>query len=552
MPAQTLSAPPAPVVTAELLGRIAPSESLLRAIPAGGWATLVDLATIAGRAANNIKRDLARLEAAGLVDLSAGVDKPALSAEAVAGLAAIDALANPVRGVETVEQIVREIRTWTHGDLTPNPDQPRKAFKPEALAELAASILSGGQLQNLLARPNPDTTPGAPALQIVGGERRWRAMGLLVERGDWPADHPVRVEVRDLTDAQVDSLALVENMQRQDLNVMEEARAFHRLNKVHGWSTADIAEKVNKDQRVIQQRLSLLALSAEEQRQLEDNEITFTRALEILRARPKPLDLSPVKAMILAEVIDAAAGERAGAYHHKAECAPNTADDAIAASLVAAGFLTIEGPDHFTGRYFARLPDYAVYDRFIGQYPGLSGADRSSGLLSIRAAALGADEAERLDSEGTYAAAWLNGPFALTPEGEAIVEARRQEQAQQAVRAGEADAARALRMKRLSEADSRTDDALRVFGKIARTTLVEGLDDILQAADAPLPWAFTPKASDGWAGVVAANGKKVNFAAFSGPESTLLLRLVMAAMNHAAGHPPAVLGAGEDSTEEDA
>ncbi len=540
MPAQTPPAPPvAPVVTAELLGRIAPSESLLRAIPAGGWTTLVDLATIAGRAAHNIKRDLERLQTAGLVDLSAGKDKPVLSAEAVAGLAAIDALANPVREGPAADTTTPEYRPYVHADLTPNPDQPRKDFKPEALGELAATLLADGQLQNILARPNPHQ-PG-PALQIVGGERRWRALGLLIEYGKIPADHPVKVEVRNLTDAQVDTLALVENMQRQDLNVMEEARAFTRLNKVHGWSTAEIADKVNKDQRVIQQRLSLLALSAEEQRQLEAGEITFTRALEILRARPKPLDLSPVKAMILAEVLAAAAGERPGAYHHKAECAPGAADDAIAASLVSAGFLTIEGPDHFTGKFFARFPDYAVYDRFIGQYPGINPTDRSSGLLAIRAAALGADEAERLDSKGTYAAAWLNGPFALTPEGEAIVEQRRAEQAQNAVRAGLADAERDQQMKRLSEADSRTNDLLAAMAKPRATSQIDGVPDVLDALDLPLPWTFCERRSDGWPGLVAANGKSVWLASHMGPSATMCLKLAMAAMNAAAGHAPAVM-----------
>jgi len=559
MPAQTLPAT-TPAVTAELLGRIAPSESLLRTIQAGGWTTPVELATIAGRAANNIKRDLERLETAGLVDLAAGKDKPVLTADAVAGLAAIDGLANPVRGATghaAAEPAPGEdfSAIFAHVDFTPNPDQPRKRFNPEAVSQRRASIVRDGLLQNLLARPNPDTAPGAPALQIVSGETRWRAIGEAIALGELPADFPVKTDVRHLTDEQVLAIGLVENMQRSDLSPLEEARAFAELVSKHGRTTAEIAETVSKTQRFVQIRLSLLTLSAEDQAKLESEEINFKEALRILASRPKPLDLTPVKAMILAEVVAAGAGDQAGAYHRKAECAPNAADDAIAAALVSAGLLTIEGPDHFTGRFFARLPDYAVFDRFIGQYPGIAAADRSSALLAIRAAALGADEAERLDSEGAYAAAWLNGPFPLTAEGEAIVEARRQEQASQAVKTAQSDAARELQMKRLSEAHTRTGDLLAAMAKPRVIGQVEGLADIVEAVGHRLPWTFCERRSDGLPGLVDADGAAVHLVPDMGPVAHIALMLVMAAMNAAAGYAPAVVKAeaqqAGDAEEED-
>lgn len=523
-----------PVVTAELIQRIAPSEALLRAIQAGGWASLGDLADKSGRPAHNMKRDLGRLQDAGLVDLSAGTEKPALASAAVAGLAAIDTLANPVRDAEAGG----EAPVWTHRDFTNNPDQPRKKFDDAAVAERAASMKDVGQLQNLLARPNPDKTPGAPALQIVAGETRWRAAGLLIERGDWSADHPIKTDVRDLTDEQVDRIALAENVQRSDLTTMEEARAYARMMNKYGWTTDQVADEVGKDRRTVQLRLRLLRLTPEQQQQLDDGEINYSQAQKIIDALPKPLDLTPVKAMILAEVVAAAAGDQGGAYHRKAECAASAANDPIAAALVQAGILTFEGPDHFTGGYTAKFTDYQVFDRFAQQYPAVIPADRSSGLLSIRAAALGADEAERLDSEDRYAAAWLNGPFELTEEGKAIAEQRRQEAAQQAVRAGEADAQRALRMKRLSEADGQANDLLKALAKPRVGALVEGFAEAFEGAEIKLPLTFG--LSGGKAVLIDATGKAVEFPATPTPDATIRLKLIMAAVNAAAGLAPLI------------
>lgn len=528
-----------PVVTAELIQRIAPSEALLRAIQAGGWASLGDLADKSGRPAHNMKRDLGRLEEAGLVDLSAGKDKPALAAAAVAGLAAIDALANPVRNDFDYGPNPggEDAPVWTHRDFTNNPDQTRKKFDPAAIAERAASMNDVGQLQNLLARPNPDKTPGAPALQIVAGETRWRAAGLLIERGDWPADHPIKADVRDLTDEQVDRIALAENVQRSDLTTMEEARAYARMMTKYGWTTDQVADEVGKDRRTVQLRLRLLRLTPEQQQQLEDGDINYTQAQKIIDALPKPLDLSPVKLMLLAEVVAAAAGELPGAYHRKAECAPNTAHDAVAATLIGE-YLTFEGPDHFTGRHYIRFRDHVVYDRFLSQFPGLAPADRASAMLAIRAAALGADEAERLDSEGRFAASWLNGPFALTKEGEAIVEQRRQEEAQNAVKAAETDAQRTLRLKRLSEADHHANDLLTALAKPRVGAKVEGFAEAFEGAEIKLPLTFSISA--GRPLLTDADGKPVEFPVVPTPDAAIRLKLIMAAVNAAGGFAPAI------------
>ncbi len=117
-------------------------------------------------------------------------------------------------------------------DIEPNRNQPRKNFDEEALAELAHSIEQHGVLQPLLVRPCPDGS-----YQLVAGERRWRAsrMAGLSE---------VPVVIRDLTDAQVAELALVENLQREDLDPIEEALGFKELSEKYEYTQEEISNLV--------------------------------------------------------------------------------------------------------------------------------------------------------------------------------------------------------------------------------------------------------------------------------------------------------------------
>ena len=108
------------------------------------------------------------------------------------------------------------VRTLPVGSLTPHPGQPRRHFNDAALDELAGSIAARGLIQPIVVRPH------GKGYQIVAGERRWRA----AQRARL---HEVPVIVRDFDDAATLEVALVENIQRQDLNAIEEAEAYHRL-----------------------------------------------------------------------------------------------------------------------------------------------------------------------------------------------------------------------------------------------------------------------------------------------------------------------------------
>jgi ParB family transcriptional regulator, chromosome partitioning protein len=136
-------------------------------------------------------------------------------------------------------------------DIEPNRDQPRKSFNEESLAELAESIAQHGIIQPLLVRPIADG-----GYQLVAGERRWRAARLagLTE---------VPVVIRELNEDEVMVLSLIENLQREDLNPIEEALGFQRLIETFELSQEQAAQKVGKSRPAVANSLRLLKLPQE-------------------------------------------------------------------------------------------------------------------------------------------------------------------------------------------------------------------------------------------------------------------------------------------------
>ncbi|MDP3339176.1 ParB/RepB/Spo0J family partition protein [Frigidibacter sp.] len=132
--------------------------------------------------------------------------------------------------------------------LVPNPNQPRRDFPKEALEELAASIREKGVIQPLIVRERPGGT-----YEIVAGERRWRAAQLAQV-------HDLPVVVRDLDDTEVLEVAIIENIQRADLNPVEEAMAYRQLMDRFGHTQEKIAEGLSKSRSHIANLLRLLNL----------------------------------------------------------------------------------------------------------------------------------------------------------------------------------------------------------------------------------------------------------------------------------------------------
>lgn len=137
--------------------------------------------------------------------------------------------------------------------VEPNREQPRKRFDDERLRELADSIQAQGIIQPIVVTPIAATSPDQPRYQIIAGERRWRAAQLAGLRS-------VPVVVRDTPEAERLELALVENLQRADLDPIEEARAYEALIELHAYSQADLAKRVGKERSTVANMLRLLKL----------------------------------------------------------------------------------------------------------------------------------------------------------------------------------------------------------------------------------------------------------------------------------------------------
>lgn len=165
------------------------------------------------------------------------------------GLSALMAdiqVGQPATGSPRADQLVAIER------LTPNPDQPRRDFSPDALADLAASIRQKGVIQPLIVRPHPS----GDGFEIVAGERRWRASQLA-------GLHEVPVLVREFDDGEVIEVAIIENIQRADLNAFEEAMAYRQLMEKFGHTQEKLAEGLGKSRSHIANTLRLLNLPAD-------------------------------------------------------------------------------------------------------------------------------------------------------------------------------------------------------------------------------------------------------------------------------------------------
>ena len=154
--------------------------------------------------------------------------------------------------------------------IVPNRDQPRKDFDAEALKELSDSIKEHGLIQPLLVRPLDDGS-----YQIVAGERRWRASRMAgLEK--------IPVVIKELSDDETMQLALIENLQREDLNPVEEALGYKKLMDTLGLTQEQAAAKVGKSRPAVATALRLLALDSDETEALKNGEISSGHARALL------------------------------------------------------------------------------------------------------------------------------------------------------------------------------------------------------------------------------------------------------------------------------
>ena len=169
--------------------------------------------------------------------------------------------------------------------IDPNPEQPRTRFVDSALDELAASIRSNGIVQPIVVRRYGDR------YQIVAGERRWRAAQRAGLRR-------VPVTLREISDEKLLEVALIENIQRQELNIVEEARAYRKLLDNIGFTQEELADRVGKDRSMISTALRLLRLPETVLEFIENEKLTAGHARTLLVSDDSAKQVEVAKAIV--------------------------------------------------------------------------------------------------------------------------------------------------------------------------------------------------------------------------------------------------------------
>ena len=177
---------------------------------------------------------------------------------------------------------ISDLQTIRLADIAPNHFQPRRVFSDPELAELEASIRANGMLQPITVRPRQ-----GGVWELVAGERRLRAAGRL----GWTE---ISAIVRDFDDRAMLTLALVENLQRADLNALEEAEGYHRLIEEFALTQQQVADAVGKDRTTITNLLRVLTLPAPVRLMVERGQFTagHARALLMIKDERRQLDLA--------------------------------------------------------------------------------------------------------------------------------------------------------------------------------------------------------------------------------------------------------------------
>lgn len=179
----------------------------------------------------------------------------------------------------------KEITNIRVDNIFPNAYQPRKLFKEEALEELSQSIKEHGIIQPITVRKMGDK------FELVAGERRWRAARMLELE-------VVPCNIIEITDAQSAEIALLENLQRENLNFMEEAEAYYNLINEHNFTQEELAKRMGKKQSTIANKLRLLKLSEKVRVLCLENNLTERHARALLSLPTEQLQLKVIKKVI--------------------------------------------------------------------------------------------------------------------------------------------------------------------------------------------------------------------------------------------------------------
>lgn len=256
--------------------------------------------------------------------------------------------------------------------LYPNPDQPRRHFETAQLEDLARSISEKGVIQPLIVRRHA-TRPGA--YEIVAGERRWRAAQMA-------RLHDIPVLVRDLDDVEVLEVAIIENIQRADLNPIEEASGYQQLMQKFGHTQEKLADALGKSRSHIANSVRLLTLPAEVQEYVKDGQLSSGHARAVITAEnPAEIARQAIKKSLSVreteKLVKTGLKEPSGARNQTAKRRTTRHVDADTKALeddLAANLTMHVTIDHIPGQQNGTL---------IIRYASLDQLDRLVGMLSI-------------------------------------------------------------------------------------------------------------------------------------------------------------------------
>lgn len=215
------------------------------------------------------------------------------------------------------------------GKIAPNPDQPRKTFSAESIAELAESIRRHGLIQPIVVEE-----VGAGQYRIVAGERRWRA-------ADAAGLREIPVIVRSFTPERRLEIALIENVQREDLNPLEEAEAYRSIMVLTGCTQEEVADKVGKSRPAVANSLRLLKLGQAALEALKDGQISAGHARALLSVQD-PSNRELLLARVLAEGLSVRQAE-AAAQELNSGRRPGSSPPAKPEALREAEIVELEG-----------------------------------------------------------------------------------------------------------------------------------------------------------------------------------------------------------------
>lgn len=193
---------------------------------------------------------------------------------------------------EVVKEVIKEVKVPVPGDtmmkisdIEPNREQPRKNFDKEALQELADSIKQFGIIQPIVVQKKDDY------YEIIAGERRWRAAKLAKLK-------EVPVIIKEYSDREVMEIALIENIQRKDLNSIEEALAYKSLIDEYSLKQEELANRVSKSRTAIANSMRLLKLTDSVQNMLINDEISMGHARALLTLEQEDLQIEAAKTIV--------------------------------------------------------------------------------------------------------------------------------------------------------------------------------------------------------------------------------------------------------------